>query len=80
MNADQIAELLKPLETLFDYPKAILDEEQTRLFKNGAILDSSRIGLEYNCGEIYSMFDCANRLIALVKITENQSISTIQRF
>jgi tRNA pseudouridine55 synthase len=80
-SPDKLAELMKPIDTLFTaYPKANLDERQTALFKNGAVLNADLVRLERVYDGIYSLFDNNQRIIALGKIERDHSIQILQRF
>jgi tRNA pseudouridine55 synthase len=80
-NPEKLAELLMPLDTLFkNYPIADLDEEQTHLFKNGAVLNADLVRFERVYDGIYRINDHNGRILALGKIERDHSISIIQRF
>ncbi|MCL2035849.1 MAG: tRNA pseudouridine(55) synthase TruB [Oscillospiraceae bacterium] len=78
---DKLETFLKPLQSLFpDYPKAFLDERQTELFRNGAILNADLVRFERVYDGVYSLLDCKERMCALAKIERDHSISVVQRF
>ncbi|MCL2071114.1 MAG: tRNA pseudouridine(55) synthase TruB [Oscillospiraceae bacterium] len=79
-NPDSVAKFLKPLGSLFDYPKAYLDAVQTRLFKNGIVLNADLVRYDKVYDGTYSLYDNENRIIALAKIEKDHSISIHQRF
>jgi tRNA pseudouridine55 synthase len=79
-NPLELERLLLPVETLFSYPKAFLDEHQTQLFKNGVTLNADYIRLERVYDGIYSLYDSFERVIALGKIERDHSFAIIQRF
>jgi len=73
--------LLKPADRLFEsYPKALLDETQTALFKNGVKLAADRIRFERIYNGTYAIFGYDRNLLALAQISEDHSLNVIQRF
>ncbi len=77
----ELSELLIPLEKLYEnLPKAHLDEEQTRLFRNGAELDADRIKFDriYNLG--YYIEGSDGVFLGLGKIDPNHTLKVLRRF
>lgn len=77
----ELQALLMPLEKLYEQlPKAHLDAEQTRLFKNGARLDADRIRFDtiYDMG--YYIEDCDGVFLGLGKIDTDHSLKVERRF
>jgi len=79
---DKLRTLLKPIDSLFAniYPKAFLDHEQTGLYRNGAVLNADLVKFDRIYNGIYSLYGTENRILALVKIERDHSLSTVQRF
>lgn len=82
-NPESLSRLLKPLDSLFNYPKAYMNEKQTALFRNGAELKAdsikpSRGGNDYK--GIYSLCDTTGRIVALAKMSRKNTFSIMQRF
>lgn len=80
-SPDELQALLMPLKKLYEQlPKAHLDEEQTRLFKNGARLDADRIRFDtiYDMG--YYIEDCDGVFLGLGKIDTDHSLKVERRF
>ncbi len=78
---EELQALLMPLEKLYEQlPKAHLDQEQTRLFKNGARLDADRIRFDtiYDMG--YYIEDCDGVFLGLGKIDNDHSLKVERRF
>lgn len=78
---EELEAMLMPLEKLYEQlPKAHLDEEQTRLFKNGATLDADRIKFDkiYDMG--YYIEDCNGVFVGLGKINVDHSLTVQRRF
>ena len=75
-----LAKLLLPMETLFeDMPKAHLDATQTRLFKNGVVLDADRIRFDEIYDRGYFIEGDDGTLLGLGKINEKHELRVIQR-
>ncbi|MCL2076924.1 MAG: tRNA pseudouridine(55) synthase TruB [Oscillospiraceae bacterium] len=80
-NPEFMQNLLIPTDKLYSaYPKARLDEEQTRLFKNGVTLSADRIDFDKVCDSLYTVYNYESALVALAKIDENNALKIIQRF
>lgn len=80
-SPEELQALLMPLEKLYEQlPKAHLDAEQTRLFKNGARLDADRIRFDmiYDMG--YYIEDCDGVFLGLGKIDIDHSLKVERRF
>ncbi|MCL2633824.1 MAG: tRNA pseudouridine(55) synthase TruB [Oscillospiraceae bacterium] len=78
---DELLKLLKPVDSLFkDYPKARLDEKQTKMFRNGVSLNADLIAFDRICDGVYAVTDDEDRLCALAKIERDHTLSIIQRF
>jgi len=80
-DPELLYKLLTPLESLFaNYPKAYLDEKQTKMFKNGAVLDADLIKFDKIYDGVYAVMDSNGRIAALANIERDHSLTTIQRF
>jgi tRNA pseudouridine55 synthase len=80
-NPEHLTELMTPIDRLFsDYPRADLDETQTRLFSNGVVLNADLVRVDKVYDGLYSLFDCNGRMVALAQIARDHSISIVQRF
>ena len=80
-SPEELEGMLMPLEKLYEQlPKAHLDAEQTRLFKNGATLDADRIRFDkiYDMG--YYIEDCDGVFVGLGKINADHSLKVERRF
>ncbi len=78
---EELKALLMPLEKLYErLPKALLDEEQTRLFRNGAVLDADRIRFEciYDMG--YYIEGSDGVFLGVGIIDSNHSLKVLRRF
>jgi tRNA pseudouridine55 synthase len=81
LSAQKLQDLLKPMDVLFaSYPAAELDETQTKLFKNGVVLDAARIRFERLYDGVYRLYSFEKKLLALAQISEENSLKIIQRF
>lgn len=79
-GADKLEPLLMPLSRLYEnVPKAILDEKQTKMFKNGVLLDAGRVALEKESGS-YAVFSDDGKLLALGYVNESGELAVKQRF
>jgi len=73
--------LFMPLDKFYScYPKALLDEVQTRLFQNGAKLLADRIRFQKIYSGLYTVYGYNRVLLALAKIAEDHTLEVIQRF
>lgn len=80
-NPQKLEEMLLPMEKLFDgMPKAHLDEVQTKMFRNGAVLDADRIRFDKIYDRGYFIEAADRTLLGLGKINEQHELSVIQRF
>lgn len=80
-SSDELEKLLMPLEKLYEQlPKAHLDGEQTRLFRNGAELDADRIRFDtiYDMG--YYIQGSDGVFLGIGIIDTNHSLKVIRRF
>lgn len=80
-SPEELEKLLMPIEELYgSMPKAHLDEEQTRLFRNGAVLDADRILFDkiYDMG--YYIEGCDGVFLGLGKIDSDHNLSVFRRF
>jgi len=79
--AEKLRSFLKSTDELFmNYPSAKLDETQTNLFKNGAELDAVRIHTERLYDGVYRLYSYEKKLLALARISDENSLKIIQRF
>lgn len=79
-GADKLEPLLMPLSRLYEnVPKAILDEKQTKMLKNGVLLDAGRVALEKESGS-YAVFSDDGKLLALGYVNESGELAVKQRF
>jgi len=76
-----VEKMLMPIEWIYkSFPRALLDEEQTRLFSNGVVLDAQRVAFETDGAEKYRIVSPDGELLALGEIGENKELNVIQRF
>ena len=70
-----------PLEKLYEtLPKAHLDEEQTRLFRNGAILDADRVRFDTIQDKGYYIEGADGVFLGLGKIGSEHKLEVLRRF
>lgn len=80
-SPEELEALLMPLEKLYEQlPKANLDEQQTKLFRNGATLDADRIRFDliYDMG--YYIEGSDGVFLGIGMIDSNHSLKVIRRF
>lgn len=78
---EELEQLLLPLEKLYDkMPKAYLDEEQTRLFRNGAVLDADRIHFDKIQDKGYYIESSDGIFLGLGRISADHRLEVIRRF
>lgn len=78
---EELEALLLPLEKLYDkMPKAYLDEEQTRLFRNGAVLDADRIHFDKIQDRGYYIESSDGIFLGLGRISADHQLEVIRRF
>ncbi|MCM1298650.1 MAG: tRNA pseudouridine(55) synthase TruB [Firmicutes bacterium] len=81
MPPEELEKLLMPIEELYgSMPKAHLDEEQTRLFRNGAILDANRILFDKIYDKGYYIEGSDGVFLGLGKIGVDHNLSVFRRF
>lgn len=81
MSEQELEAVLMPLEKLYEQlPKANLDEQQTKLFRNGATLDADRIRFDliYDMG--YYIEGSDGVFLGIGIIDSNHSLKVIRRF
>lgn len=79
-GAEALEKLLLPMEKLFeDMPKAHLDASQTKMFKNGVVLDADRIRFDEIYDRGYFIEGADGTLLGLGKINEKHELRVIQR-
>lgn len=77
---EALEKLLLPMEKLFeDMPKAHLDAAQTKMFKNGVVLDADRIRFDEIYDRGYFIEGADGTLLGLGKINEKHELRVIQR-
>jgi tRNA pseudouridine55 synthase len=80
-GAEGLKKLLTPLDKIYaHYPKAKLDETQTKLFGNGVKLAADRIRFEKIYSGLYTVYGYDRILLALARIAEDHSLEVVQRF
>lgn len=78
---EELEQLLLPLEKLYDkMPKAYLDEEQTKLFRNGAVLDADRIHFDKIQDKGYYIESSDGIFLGLGRISADHQLEVIRRF
>ena len=78
---EAVAKLLMPVEWVYKgLPRALLDEDQTRLFCNGVVLDANRVAFEREYDGVYRIVSHDGTLLAIGEIGEEWSLKVIQRF
>ena len=76
-----VEKLLMSVEWIYkSFPRALLDEEQTRLFSNGVVLDAKRVAFEIDNAEKYRIVSHEGELLGIGDISENNELNVIQRF
>lgn len=81
MSKQELEAVLMPLEKLYEQlPKANLDDQQTKLFRNGATLDADRIRFDliYDMG--YYIEGSDGVFLGIGIIDSNHSLKVIRRF
>ena len=81
MTEQELEAVLMPLEKLYEQlPKANLDEQQTKLFRNGATLDADRIRFDliYDMG--YYIEGADGVFLGIGIIDSNHSLKVVRRF
>lgn len=80
-TTEELEQLLLPLEKLYDkMPKAYLDDEQTRLFRNGAVLDADRIHFDKIQDKGYYIESSDGIFLGLGRISADHQLEVIRRF
>ncbi len=80
-SPEELEKLLMPVEELYgSMPKAHLDDEQTRLFKNGATLDADRILFDKIYDKGYYIEGSDKVFLGLGKIDINHNLAVLRRF
>ncbi|MCL2108093.1 MAG: tRNA pseudouridine(55) synthase TruB [Oscillospiraceae bacterium] len=84
-NPQELDKYLMKLDKFYaDYPAAKLDEIQTKMFLNGAKLDTGRVKLDKSDTaenySIYAVLSHTGNLLALAKITRENSLTPVQKF
>ncbi len=78
---EAVEKLLMPIEWVYKgLPRALLDEDQTRLFCNGVVLDANRVAFEREYDGVYRIVSHDGTLLALGEVGEDWSLKVIQRF
>lgn len=76
-----LRKLLMNMERLYaGLPGAWLDERQSRMFRNGIVLDASRIKLDKIYTGTYAIYDNMGKLLAIGYIGEDSDLVVTQRF
>ncbi len=75
-----VEKLLMPVDFLYKgLPRALLDDDQTRLFLNGVTLDAKRVAFEREYDGAYRIVSDKDELLAIGEVTENGDLKAIQR-
>lgn len=78
---EAVEKLLMPVEWIYKgLPRALLDEDQTRMFCNGVVLDANRVAFEREYDGVYRIVSDDGTLLAIGQIGENSELKAIQRF
>lgn len=78
---EAVEKLLMPVEWIYkSLPRALLDEDQTRLFCNGVVLDAGRVAFEREYDGVYRIVGYDGMLLAIGEIGDDLSLKPIQRF
>lgn len=78
---EELEKLLMPIEELYAaMPKAHLDEQQTKLFKNGAVLDADRILFDKIYDKGYYIEGNDGVFLGLGKIDSDHNLEVFRRF
>lgn len=79
--SEELEKLLMPVEELYgSMPKAHLDDEQTRLFKNGATLDADRILFDKIYDKGYYIEGSDKVFLGLGRINVSHNLEVLRRF
>ena len=79
--SEELQKLLMPLEKLYEtLPKAHLDAEQTRLFRNGAVLDADRVRFDLIQDKGYYIEGADGVFLGLGKIGAGHKLEVLRRF
>ena len=80
-SPEELEKLLMPLEKLYGtLPKARLDAEQTRLFRNGAVLDADRVRFDTIQDKGYYIEGADGVFLGLGKIGAGHKLEVLRRF
>lgn len=78
---EAVEKLLMPVEWVYKgLPRAMLDEDQTRLFCNGVVLDAGRVAFEREYDGVYRIVSHDGTLLAIGEVGDDWSLKPIQRF
>ncbi len=78
---EAVEALLIPLEHLYKgLPRAVLDDVQTRMFRNGVMLDARRVSLDREYDGVYRIIGSGGELLALGEVPKEGDLRVIQRF
>ena len=81
IRPEELERLLMPLEKLYEtLPKAHLDEEQTRLFRIGAVLDADRVRFDMIQDKGYYIEGADGVFLGLGKIGPEHKLEVLRRF
>ncbi len=80
-GTDAVEKLLMPIDIVFSaLPIARLDNEQTRLFSHGVVLDASRVSLDREYDGLYKIISESGELLAIGRLSDEGDLSIVQRF
>lgn len=76
-----VEKLLMPIDFLYKgLPRALLDDEQTRLFINGVVLDAKRVAFEKDYDGTYRIVSDVGDLLGIGEISPAGDLKVIRRF
>ena len=75
MTADDIEKIIIPVEKLFScYEKIILNDKQRKMFMNGVVLDTAKMGISYPENTDLSVYDSAGVFLGTAYIDNEAGI------
>lgn len=78
---EAVEKLLMPIEWVYKgLPRALLDEDQTRMFCNGVVLDANRVAFEREYDGVYRIVSDDGTLLGIGEVGEKSELKVIQRF
>lgn len=80
-DREKLNPLLLPVDRLYECYKSIeLDDIQTRMFRNGTVLDSKRIDMPTNIGDVYRIYGSDELFSGLAYINDEYELVIKKQF